>query len=96
MNLSQGLRFVVCNSTAPNGPMQALFIDTWASRRPSFQTWGSGQDLCSEIFSKKNLLGTPNREPQDYSRNMVGIYLRGPYIPFYSSIFLRFPVWGSH
>ena len=37
------------------------------------------------------VLGTPNREPQEYSRNIMGIYLPGS---SYSIIFLLYS-WGS-
>ena len=37
------------------------------------------------------LLGTPNREPQEYSRYIIGIYLPGS---LYSIIFLLYS-WGS-
>ena len=40
---------------------------------------------------KGTLLGTPNREPQDYSRYIIGIYLAGS---FYSILFLLYS-WGS-
>ena len=36
-------------------------------------------------------MGTPNREPQEYSRNMTGIYLPGS---LYSLKFLLYS-WGS-
>ena len=36
-------------------------------------------------------MGTPNREPQEYSRNIIGIYLP---LSFYSIIFLLCS-WGS-
>ena len=26
-------------------------------------------------------MGTPNREPQEYIRNMISIYLQGPHLP---------------
>ena len=42
-------------------------------------------------ISKGNLMGTPNREPQEYSRNIMGIYLPGSY---YSIKFLLYS-WGS-
>ena len=41
--------------------------------------------------SKGTLLGTPNREPQEYSRYIIGIYLPGS---LYSIIFLLYS-WGS-
>ena len=48
---------------------------------------------------KGALLGTPNSELQEYSRNILGIYLPGSFysILFYSipTIFLGFPVWSS-
>ena len=39
------------------------------------------------LHSKGTLLGTPNREPQEYSRNIIGIYLPGSPFLLYS--------WGS-
>ena len=42
-------------------------------------------------FSKGTLLGTPNREPQEYSRYRIGIYLPGS---LYSILFLLYS-WGS-
>ena len=41
--------------------------------------------------NKGTLLGTPNREPQEYSRYIIGIYLPGS---LYSIIFLLYS-WGS-
>ena len=41
--------------------------------------------------NKRTLLGTPNREPQEYSRNRVGFYLPG-YL--YSTRFILYS-WGS-
>ena len=41
-------------------------------------------------------MGTPNREPQEYSRSIVGIYLPEPSNSYHiPTIFLGFPVWGS-
>ena len=40
---------------------------------------------------KGTLLGTPNREPQEYSRNIIGMYLPGSLC---SIIFLLYS-WGS-
>ena len=40
---------------------------------------------------KGTLLGTPNREPQEYSKHIIGIYLPGS---SYSIIFLLYS-WGS-
>ena len=42
-------------------------------------------------MNKGTSLGTPNREPQENGRNMIGIYLLGP---LYSIIFLLYS-WGS-
>ena len=42
-------------------------------------------------YSKGTLLGTPNKEPQENDRNVVGIYLPGS---LYSTIFLPYS-WGS-
>ena len=42
-------------------------------------------------------MGTPNREPHEYSRNRIGTYLPGTIIFHYiPTIFLGFLVWGSH
>ena len=49
-----------------------------------------GQPLDYRI-SKGTLLGTPNREPQEYSRYIIGIYLPES---LYSIIFLPYS-WGS-
>ena len=43
------------------------------------------------LYSKGTLLGTPNREPQEYSRYRIGIYLPGS---LYSIISLLYS-WGS-
>ena len=43
------------------------------------------------LVRKGTLLGTPNWEPQEYSRYIVGIYLPGS---LYSIIFLLYS-WGS-
>ena len=42
-------------------------------------------------YSKGTLMGTPNREPPEYSRNIIGIYLPGS---LYSVKFLLYS-WGS-
>ena len=42
-------------------------------------------------LNKGTLLGTPNFEPQEYSRYIIGIYLPGS---LYSIIFLLYS-WGS-
>ena len=42
-------------------------------------------------YQRDYLLGTPNREPQEYSRYIIGIYLPGS---LYSIIFLLYS-WGS-
>ena len=45
---------------------------------------------------KGTLLGTPNREPQEYHRNIIDYKDPGKYIPIIiPTIFLGFPVWGS-
>ena len=54
-----------------------------------FSSWP--QSRLSAILSKGTLLGTPNREPQEYSRYILGIYLPGS---SYSIIFLLYS-WGS-
>ena len=42
---------------------------------------------------KGALMGTPNREPQEYSRNIIGIYLSGSFYSYYTpTIFLGFPL----
>ena len=51
----------------------------------------STQSLCLSPFYKGTLLGTPNREPQEYSRYIIGIYLPGSLC---SIIFLLYS-WGS-
>ena len=38
-------------------------------------------------------MGTLNREPQEYSRNIVEYKETGRYIFYYIPIFLGFPVW---
>ena len=38
-------------------------------------------------FPQGILMGTPNREPQEYSRNIIGIYLP---VSLYSIIFLLY------
>ena len=42
------------------------------------------------MFAKGTLLGTPNREPQEYGRYIIGVYLPGS---LYSIIFLLYS-WG--
>ena len=39
------------------------------------------------LYNKGTLMGTPKREPQEYSRNTIGIYLPGSLLLLYS--------WGS-
>ena len=55
----------------------------------------NGDVLCLTLLYRKGdkgtLLGTPNREPQEYSRNIRGMYLPGS---LYSIIFLLYS-WGS-
>ena len=51
-----------------------------------------GPMRVEEPLSKGTLMATPNREPQEYSRNIIGIYLLH-YIP---TLCLGFPVLGSH
>ena len=47
-------------------------------------------------YNTGTLLGTPNREPQEYSRYIIGIYLPGTLYSYYiPTIFLGFPVWAS-
>ena len=41
---------------------------------------------CAEF--KGTSMGTPNREPQEYSRNIIGIYLPRSFLLNY--------FWGSH
>ena len=66
--------------------MQKLYMGSGLSGmwtfRMSWQKWA---------ISKGTLLGTPNREPQKYSRYIIGIYLPGS---SYSIIFLLYS-WGS-
>ena len=49
-------------------------------------------------FKKKGLgfRGNPKKEPQQYSRNIIGHRDPGRYIPIIFLLdFLGFPVWGS-
>ena len=48
-------------------------------------------DFDMNPYKKGTLMGTLKREPQEYSRNMIGIYLPGS---LYSIIFLLYS-WGS-
>ena len=52
---------------------------------------GTSQGQLPDSRVKGILLGTPNREPQEYSRYIIGIYLPGS---LYSIIFLLYS-WGS-
>ena len=65
-----------------------------AKEEPLKPTYRQGTQ-CVPIFEKPcikgTLLGTPNREPQEYSRYIIGIYLPGS---LYSIIFLLYS-WGS-
>ena len=45
----------------------------------------------SAMLDEGTLLGTPNREPREYSRYIIGLYLPGS---LYSIIFLLYS-WGS-
>ena len=56
-----------------------------------FQALGSRGVAVSRF--KRTLLGTPNRDPQEYSGNILEYKDPGRYIP---TIFLGFPVWGRH
>ena len=48
-----------------------------------------------EFLYKGNGRGTPNdREPQEYSRDMIGTYLLGSLCScYFPAVFLGFPVW---
>ena len=51
----------------------------------------------SMLDYEETLLGTPNWEPQEYSRNINGnIPTRARKFYYIPTIFLGFPVWGSH
>ena len=52
--------------------------------------WVSMTDMLGPNL-RGTLLGTPNREPQECSRNIIGIYLPGP---LYSIKFLLYS-WGA-
>ena len=51
----------------------------------------NARSFLGSLSNKGTLLGPPNREPQEYSRYIIGIYLPGS---FYSIIFLLYS-WGS-
>ena len=51
--------------------------------------WGLGSKSCSGF--KRTFMGTPNREAQEYSRNIIGLYIPGS---SYSIIFELYS-WGS-
>ena len=59
---------------------------------------GDVENVCHSSSSfrkfemKGTLMGTPNREPQEYSRNIIECKDRGRYIP---NSFLLYS-WGSH
>ena len=71
------------------------FLDTRRSyEMPSGALRGGGWMVIASVrfrFYKGTLLGTPNREPQEYSRSIIGIYLPGS---SYSTKFLLYS-WGS-
>ena len=50
-----------------------------------------GSGFGTRGLSKETLMGTSNRQPQEYSRNIIGIYLPGS---LYTIIFLLYS-WGS-
>ena len=52
---------------------------------------GGGAGAGADGLSKGTLLGTPNREPQEYSRNIMECKDPGRYIPI---IYLLYS-WGS-
>ena len=52
---------------------------------------GSECRLTLWDYSEGTLLGTPNRESQEYSRYIIGIYLPG----FLYSVILLLHSWGS-
>ena len=53
--------------------------------------FGNPHSKDCRIVGKGTLLGTPNWEPQEYSRYIIGIYLPGS---LYSIVFLLYS-WGS-
>ena len=63
----------------------------WLNRSRSQDLGCFGPGLVHKGLSKGTLLGTPNREPQEYSRYIIGIYLPGSLC---SIIFLLYS-WGS-
>ena len=54
------------------------------------------EDAASSFAIKGTLLGTPNTEPQEYSRYIIGSYLPGSLFHYIPTILLGFPVLGSH
>ena len=90
----QFVLFVCEHARAPIGVAEYAKLDALAIREIlRLQAWSLGM----EGF-KGTLLGTPNREPQEYSRYIIGIYLPGS---LYSIIFplglewnLGFRAWG--
>ena len=48
--------------------------------------------LAGPVLNKGTLLGTPNRRPQEYSRNKVEICLPGSLDSIMFLLFLGFPV----
>ena len=69
-----------------------LPLQSAVSRQPSASTSGDEPDDSLDLpaqstTNKGTLLGTPNREPQEHSRYIIGIYLPGS---LYSIIFLLY------
>ena len=61
-----------------------------------FRVEGSGfyRTTASKAFYKRVLVGTPHREPQEYSGDIIAF--RGPYIPLYSYYILGIRCLGHH
>ena len=94
----EALRFLLCSKMILRNslPCQKRCADFWipVSQKNPCRIHGS-TPLCtlkpSYTLIQRVLLGTPNREPQEYSRNVIGIYLPES---LYSIIFLLYS-WGS-
>ena len=56
---------------------------------------GGGVAIVLQLLTKRVEMGTPNREPQEYSRNMIESKDAGRHSPNIPTIFFVFPVWGS-
>ena len=80
----KGFKAMVCGNTRNQSTSEAMSMDKQTVGMPNAKT-------LNLPVHKGTLMGTPNREPQEYSRNIIGIYLP---VSLYSIVFLLYS-WRS-